>query len=187
MAHVDPRREHRRAKMLDLARASVSGNRHDGYTSKVRTARHLRRRREDRLLAGLFDVRCTLDLDCGCAICVVVSERGEPRPIRLKDLPDGWELGLWQVDNLAAGRRMAASKVLEFDGEFDPWFSWLKRHLPDTVAGRHLLDHIIVSTWCCADAKQNHRGCSCRETNRGGWWTDLAGRRWDDIDDDAQV
>ena len=46
---------------------------------------------------------------------------------------------------------MAQKKLREFNGEFEPWFSWLKANLPDTLAGRHLLDHIVY------DGKNNIR------------------------------
>jgi hypothetical protein len=58
-------------------------------------------------------------------------------------------------------------------GSSDELFSWLKRNYPDTLAGRHAIDHImmnldeIVGCTCNitgrddCNAKGNHGQCTC--------------------------
>ena len=169
MAHVDPRREHRRAKMLDHARASVSGGRSGGrgyYARCSQDVRQRRRRAETRQLVGMRDVRCALDVDCTCVICE--SDGFDLAARRWTDFNGrhSWFCDC-SKDHLSPGRRMAARKLEEFDGDFDVWFSWLKRHLPDTLAGRHLLDHLehVWTQDCSCDwnPKGNYRGCRCAD------------------------
>ena len=59
-------------------------------------------------------------------------------------------------------------------GSSDALFSWLKENYPDTLAGRHAIDHIMESlTWwngsvtqckCNVDfgGKGNHGQCTCK-------------------------
>lgn len=146
MPHIDPRLDPRRAKMLDVARASVSGRRNPSYARRVQVVRQRRRAREKQQLAGLRDVRCSLTIDCNCAICDAVDRITGPAPNWDKFVYCGFIC--WHpVDGNRPGIRMAYAALCRFDGEFDPWYSWLKTNLPDTVAGRHLLDHIIGHLW----------------------------------------
>ena len=57
-------------------------------------------------------------------------------------------------------------------GSSDELFSWLKRNYPDTLAGRHAIDHVMTALgWilgCTCNiidgnsvAKDNHRRCTC--------------------------
>jgi len=103
-------------------------------------------------LQHLHDIRCSGAGDCVCDAC----EFDDDVRVRVRLGYDRWWPGYILgeprgIDHLAPGYRMARKKLIEFDGEFDPWFSWLKANLPDTLAGRHLLDHIVP------DAKNNIR------------------------------
>lgn len=155
MSHIDPRREHRRSKMLDHANQSVRGHCHGRATRRhLQTMSQVRRAMLKQPLQHLRDIRCSGTDDCVCDAC----EFDDDVRARVRRGYDRWWSG-WilggptpgGIDHLAPGYRMARKKLIEFDGEFDPWFSWLKANLPDTVAGRHLLDHIVP------DAKSNIR------------------------------
>jgi len=151
MSHIDPRREHRRAKMLDHANHSVRG-----HFSTPRAVRHnrqeasqIRRAVLKQPIQHLHDIRCAGTDDCMCDAC----EFDDDIRTRVRRAYNR-HMGEWDFrgrDHLAPGFGMARKKLIEFDGEFDPWFSWLKANLPDTLAGRHLLDHIVP------DAKNNIR------------------------------
>jgi len=165
MAHIDSRRERRRSKMLDHANQSVRGSRScaRASTRARQEAMQLRRSILNQPLRTLRDIRCSLADECDCAACdfddatAMLDRLG-------RDRWSGHEFVM--PDHLAPGLRMAARKLEEFDGEFDPWMSWLKSNLPDTLAGRHLLDHIVWDAWCCLeDAKHNYRGCRCDDPN----------------------
>ena len=154
MSHIDPRREHRRAKMLDHANQSVRGH----HSSGRATRRHrqamsqIRRAVLKQPLQHLHDIRCSGMDDCACDACEFDDD---VRSLVRQGYGRYW-LGsiLGDVgvrDHLNPGLRMAQKKLREFNGEFDPWFSWLKANLPDTLAGRHLLDHIVY------DGKNNIR------------------------------
>ena len=70
MPHIDPRREHRRAKMLDLANNSVKGS--DGRGGRrwsSRDGRQLKRRFERSTYHHLRDFRCSGDVECECPGC----------------------------------------------------------------------------------------------------------------------
>jgi len=103
-------------------------------------------------LQHLHDIRCSGTDDCVCDAC----EFDDDVRARVRRGYGRWWNGSIigeprGIDHVAPGYRMARKKLIEFDGEFDPWFSWLKANLPDTLAGRHLLDHIVP------DAKNNIR------------------------------
>jgi hypothetical protein len=152
VSHIDPRREHRRSKMLDHANQSVRG--HCSIPRAVRRCRQeasqIRRSVLKQPLRHLHDIRCSGADDCVCDACEFDDDirtrvrRGYNRAVRTREEPRG-------RDHVRPGLRMAQKKLREFNGEFDPWFSWLKANLPDTLAGRHLLDHIVY------DGKNNVR------------------------------
>ena len=95
-------------------------------------------------LQHLHDIRCSGMDDCTCDAC----EFDDDVRNKVRQGYDRYWLGsilgdTGVRDHLSPGLRMAKKKLCEFNGEFDPWFSWLKANLPDTLAGRHLLDHIV--------------------------------------------
>lgn len=154
MSHIDPGRERLRAKMLDHANQSVRGHRSSGRATRrhLQTMSQVRRAMLKQPLQHLHDIRCSGADDCVCDAC---EFDGDAR-VRVRRGYGRWWNGFIigeprGIDHLAPGYRMARKKLIEFDGEFEPWFSWLKANLPDTLAGRHLLDHIV------SDAKSNIR------------------------------
>ena len=74
-------------------------------------------------------------------------------------------------DDLGGAYRSAEKWALRL-GSSDAFLSWLKRNYPDTVAGRHAVDHIMESLdrviGCnCeelknASGKGNHGQCTCK-------------------------
>ena len=174
MSHCDPRLHRRAAKMKDLARASVSGS--SGYRSSKSVQQSRSRTRRAKLEAITkfpIGVSCYGADDCECLFC----EFDDTASIVLKD----FEHGSWRTrarDRNQPGYRMAEKKLFELDGEFDPWFSWLKRNMPDTLAGRHLLDHIVDWVWCrcMIDSKHNYKGCTCDDPRP--WSKAAPGNYW---------
>ena len=159
MSHCDPRLFRRAAKMKDLARASVSGASRYRSSKNVQQSRSRTRRAKLESItyfpAGLV---CSGADECECAFC----EYDDTASIVVK----GYEHQWWRTsarDHNNPGYRMAEKKLLEFEGEFDRWYSWLKHNMPDTLAGRHLLDHIVGWVWChcMIDSKHNYKGCAC--------------------------
>ena len=153
MSHIDPRREHRRSKMLDHANQSVRGDYSHGRAARRyrQTMTQVRRAMLNQPLQHLHDFRCSGKDDCWCSACEFDEDlwiRARKGYGRCWGFFFGWN---GQEDHLRPGLRMAQKKLREFNGEFDPWFSWLKANLPDTLAGRHLLDHIVY------DGKNNVR------------------------------
>ena len=73
-------------------------------------------------------------------------------------------------DDLGGAYRSAEKWALRL-GSSDAFLSWLKRNYPDTVAGRHAIDHIMESLdWVIgcnceelknASGKGNHGQCTC--------------------------
>ena len=74
-------------------------------------------------------------------------------------------------DDLGGAYRSAEKWALRL-GSSDAFLSWLKRNYPDTVAGRHAVDHImealtgwygVVQCKCNVDfgGKGNHGQCTC--------------------------
>lgn len=99
MSHIDPRREHRRAKMLDHANQSVRGH----HSSGRATRRHrqamsqIRRAVLKQPLQHLHDIRCSGMDDCTCDACEFDDDvRNKVRQVRLivtvepSPLDDDW-------------------------------------------------------------------------------------------------
>ena len=170
MAHVNSHKEPRRAKMLDLAnksvKGSVGGNRHAAkqfYHQWIRnyegqTYRHLR------------DFRCSGDAECDCPGC-----SSEPGPsTRIPEDRWTWCEIAPSLDDLGGAFRSAEKWALRL-GSSDALLSWLKENYPDTLAGRHAIDHImesltgwygVVQCECKeldnASGKGNHGQCTCK-------------------------
>ena len=174
MSHCDPRVHRRAAKMKDLARASVSG------TSRYRSSKNVQQSRSRTRRAKLESITyfpaglvCSGADECECAFC----EYDDTASIVVK----GYEHQWWRTsarDHNNPGYRMAEKKLLEFEGEFDRWYSWLKHNMPDTLAGRHLLDHIVGWVWChcMIDSKHNYKGCTCNDPHL--WRKEALGNYW---------
>ena len=172
MPHIDPRREHRRAKMLDLANNSVKGRDRCGARHlQSRDGRQLKRRFERSTYQHLRDFRCSGDVECECPGCSCESwTANDTWARRWADYKGGY---LYYVkrggpDNLS-GAYLSAEKWAYRLGSIDELFSWLKRNYPDTLAGRHAIDHIMMALsgllGCICDVdwngKGNHGQCTC--------------------------
>ena len=174
MAHVNPHKEPRRAKMLDLANKSVKGSTGSagryGRPGWKRLAHHAERRYGDQTYRHLRDFRCSGDAECDCPGC-----SSEPGPsTRIPE--DRWtycEIAP-SLDDLGGAFRSAEKWALRL-GSSDALFSWLKENYPDTLAGRHAIDHImegltgwygVVQCECKeldnASGKGNHGQCTCK-------------------------
>ena len=164
--------------MRDHARASVSGRSHYGTSNNPQKSRSRIRRAKLQAATKFHQgIRCSASLECECELC----EYDDHGPAVVKHFEHKW-WGPGHRDHLKPGYRMAAKKLVEFDGDFDPWFSWLKKNLPDTLAGRHLLDHIVSNFCSCIEnSKYNYNGCSCHADLRtwaGEWPKDSPGDFW---------
>ena len=169
MAHVNSHTEPRRAKMLDLANKTVKGsnsqNRHVAKqeyhqwerTQARRTYRHLR------------DFRCSGNDECDCPGCSCELSATESVMDRRRIEPRNTTMDL-SFDDLKGSVR-SAEKWARRLGTSDAYYSWLKRNYPDTLAGRHAIDHLMeVSFLGCrcseffygVDSKFNFSGqCTC--------------------------
>ena len=171
MAHVNSHKEPRRAKMLDLAnksvKGSVGGNRHAAkqfYHQWIRTY-------ERQTYRHLRDFRCSGDVECDCPGCSCeLWNTAGGRNLRPEP---GWAYPVIDRmrDDLGGARRSAEKWALRL-GSSDAFLSWLKRNYPDTVAGRHAVDHIMSdmprSLGCVCEIdweehgpKGNHGQCTC--------------------------
>ena len=171
MAHVNSHKEPRRAKMLDLANQSVKGSTgSQGRYSRPgwkRLAHHAERRYGDQTYRHLRDFRCSGDAECDCPGCSAdpgpSTRIPEDRWNRFETAPS--------LDDLGGAFRSAEKWALRL-GSSDALFSWLKENYPDTLAGRHAIDHImedlgwwgLVQCKCNVDfgGKGNHGQCTCK-------------------------
>ena len=174
MAHINSHKEPRRAKMLDLANQSVKGSTGSqgryGRPGWKRLAHHAERRYGDQTYRHLRDFRCSGDAECDCPGCS--SDPGpstripEDRWVRFEIAPS--------LDDLGGAFRSAEKWAFRL-GSSDALFSWLKENYPDTLAGRHVIDHImegltgwygVVQCTCKelanASGKGNHGQCTCK-------------------------
>jgi hypothetical protein len=171
MAHVNSHKEPRRAKMLDLANQSVKGStgskgRH-GRPGWKRLAHHSERRYGDQTYRHLRDFRCSGEVECDCPGCS--CELGTPT--RDPREPPGYTEVAPPLDDLAGAFRSAEKWAFRL-GSSDALLSWLKENYPDTLAGRHVIDHIMESLdWVVqckckelrnASGKGNHGQCTCK-------------------------
>jgi hypothetical protein len=174
MAHVNSHKEPRRAKMLDLANQSVKGSTgSQGRYSRPgwkRLAHHAERRYGDQTYRHLRDFRCSGDAECDCPGCS--SDPGPSTRIP-EDRWNRFEIAP-SLDDLGGAFRSAEKWAFRL-GSSDALFSWLKENYPDTLAGRHVIDHImegltgwygVVQCKCkeleYASGKGNHGQCTCK-------------------------
>ena len=174
MAHVNPHKEPRRAKMLDLANKTVKGSTGSagryGRPGWKRLTHHAERRYGDQTYRHLRDFRCSGDAECDCPGCS--SEPGPSTRIP-EDRWNHFETAP-SLDDLGGAFRSAKKWALRL-GSSDALFSWLKENYPDTLAGRHAIDHImegltgwygVVQCKCkeleYASGKGNHGQCTCK-------------------------
>lgn len=174
MAHVNSHKEPRRAKMLDLAnksvKGSVGGNRGNRHAAKQFYHQWIRTY-ERQTYRHLRDFRCSGDVECDCLGCSCeLWNTAGGRNLR----PEPW----WAypvIDRMSddlGGALRSAKKWAPRLGSSDAFLSWLKRNYPDTVAGRHAVDHIIdwvprvfgcvcEIDWEEHGPKGNHGQCTC--------------------------
>ena len=174
MAHVNSHKEPRRAKMLDLANQAVKGSTGSagryGRPGWKRLAHHAERRYGDQTYRHLRDFRCSGDAECDCPGCS--SDPGPSTRIP-EDRWNRFEIAP-SLDDLGGAFRSAEKWALRL-GSSDALFSWLKENYPDTLAGRHAIDHImegltgwygVVQCKCKeldnASGKGNHGQCTCK-------------------------
>jgi hypothetical protein len=174
MAHVNSHKEPRRAKMLDLANQSVKGSTGSqgryGRPGWKRLAHHAERRYGDQTYRHLRDFRCSGDAECDCPGCS--SDPGPSTRIP-EDRWNRFEIAP-SLDDLGGAFRSAEKWAFRL-GSSDALFSWLKENYPDTLAGRHVIDHImegltgwygVVQCKCkeleYASGKGNHGQCTCK-------------------------
>ena len=175
MAHVNSHKEPRRAKMLDLANKTVKGsvgsrNARLNRRGKKRRYHQWERRVGDQTYRHLRGFRCSGDAECDCPGCSC-----EPHPATR--VPPGGP-GPWEFEEVApplddlGGAMRSAKKWARRLGSSDAFLSWLKQNYPDTLAGRHAIDHIMDSIprrlgcvckidWSEHGAKGNHAQCTC--------------------------
>jgi len=168
MAHKHSRLHHTRAKALDIANLSVKGRHGPSQPSEKKMAAKLHRTRKKRQVATLRDFVCEGSLDCDCPACSDEVLGFSDQQIRRQE---PYNACLGGHDILGPALKIAEHMVRQCD-TFDDWYSWLKSFFPDTVAGRHAMNHIMQSlhAWtdcvCLADrridgATGNFRGCAC--------------------------
>ena len=169
MAHINPRLDPGRAKGLDLGNKSVKGgNRGKRRAQRVAKQNYHQwaRRCEDRTYRHLRDFHCSGDAECDCPGCS--CELWTAGRIYTKW---NWSWYWDSFDDLRGVYRSAEKWALRL-GSSDAFLSWLKRNYPDTVAGRHAVDHIMSdiprSLGCVCEIdweehgpKGNHGQCTC--------------------------
>ena len=168
MAHINPRLDPGRAKGLDLGNKSVKGgNRGKRRAQRVAKQNYHQwaRRCEDRTYRHLRDFHCSGDAECDCPGCSCEPGTATRDPHWLySDMAPS-------LDDLGGAFRSAEKWALHL-GSSDALFSWLKGNYPDTLAGRHAIDHImeglqwVVQCKCKelanASGKGNHGQCTCK-------------------------
>ena len=168
MAHINPRLDPGRAKGLDLGNKSVKGgNRGKRRAQRVAKQNYhqLARRCEDRTYRHLRDFHCSGDAECDCPGCSCELWTAGRIYTRWH-----WDWYWNSLDDLGGAYRSAEKWALRL-GSSDAFLSWLKRNYPDTVAGRHAVDHImedldrVIGCNCeelkNASGKGNHGQCTC--------------------------
>jgi hypothetical protein len=168
MAHIDPRRHRKKAKALDVANLSVKGRHGPSQPSEKKMATKLHRTRKKRQIAKLRDFVCEGSLDCECPACSDEVLGFSDQQIRRQE---PYHACLGGHDVLGPSMKIARHMIEHFES-FDEWYSWLKAFFPDTLAGRHAMNHILqkLDDWveCTCfqrpdviEAKGNFRSCSC--------------------------
>lgn len=147
MPHIDPRREHDRALMIDRARASVSGRRINGRA--YRTSKRIRSQKRRNLLNAPFKhqrgFRCSASDDCSCIACA--TDNLEIPVIGNKEIRMWLRNPFYPVDDLKPGLCFADKMLAEFEGDHDACYHWIRARMPDTLAGRHMMTHIREHLW----------------------------------------
>jgi len=175
MAHVNSHKEPRRAKMLDLANKTVKGsvgsrNARRARRGKKQLYHQWERRVGDQTYRHLRDFRCSGETECDCpgCSCEPWTETRKPTvPLQFGEVAPS-------LDDLGGALRSAEKWAFRL-GSSDALFSWLKENYPDTLAGRHAIDHImegltgwygVVQCKCKeldnASGKGNHGQCTCK-------------------------
>lgn len=155
MAHIDSRRERRRSKGLDMANISVKGRHGHAHAKHKRLRTRMHRHRTNQFVRSLGYIPCGLPYGCRCAPC---PDRDLYLPDQVQRRLDTFKPCVRNHDVLG-GIFAVGRHAVRHSTSFDMWFSWMKSYFPDTLAGRHALDHLMteLSTWT---------GCSCVETVR---------------------
>ncbi len=175
MAHVNSHKEPRRAKMLDLANKTVKGsvgsrNARRARRGKKQLYHQWERRVGDQTYRHLRDFRCSGETECDCPGCSCepwTETRKRTVPLQFGEVAPS-------LDDLGGALRSAEKWAFRL-GSSDALFSWLKENYPDTLAGRHAIDHImegltgwygVVQCKCkeleYASGKGNHGQCTCK-------------------------
>ena len=175
MGHVSSHKEPRRAKMLNLANKTVKGsvgsrNARLNRRGKKRRYHQWERRVGDQAYRHLRDFRCSGETECDCpgCSCEPWTETRKPTvPLQFGEVAPS-------LDDLGGALRSAEKWAFRL-GSSDALFSWLKENYPDTLAGRHAIDHIMegltgwygVAQCKCkeldnASGKGNHGQCTCK-------------------------
>ncbi len=172
MVHINSHLEPRRAKRLDLANKTVKGSvgrscRRDRRRSK-QLHHHSERRSADRTYRHLRNFRCSGDVECDCLGCSCEAWTTTRKP---EDVPWGFDVAP-SLDDLGGALR-SGEKWARRLGSSDAFLSWLKRSYPNTVAGRHAIEHIMQWVhshmlgcvceidWFIHGPKGNHGQCTC--------------------------
>ena len=153
MAHLDPQLHGKRAKALDVANLSVKGRHGSSQPSTKQKAAKKHRAVKKRQVAHLRDFYCSLDLDCECPACADEVLGFSDQQIRKQE---PFLACLGGHDVLRPVLRIAKKKVSEC-ASFDEWYSWLKSYFPDTLAGRHAMNHIMAHVHNQADGRCLHK------------------------------
>ena len=170
MAHVNSHKEPRRAKMLDLANKTVKGsvgsrNARRARRGKKQLYHQWERHCGDQTYRHLRDFRCSGETECDCpgCSCEPWTETRKPTvPLQFGEVAPS-------LDDLGGALRSAEKWAFRL-GSSDALLSWLKQNYPDTLAGRHAIDHImeglhwVVQCKCNVDfgGKGNHGQCTCK-------------------------
>jgi len=156
--------------MLDLANKSVKGSVGVHHHAAKQFYHQWIRNYEGQTYRHLRDFRCSGDVECDCPGCSCeLWNTAGGRNLRPEP---SWAYSVIETmrDDLGGAYRSAEKWALRL-GSSDAFLSWLKRNYPDTVAGRHAVDHIMESLdrviGCnCeelknASGKGNHGQCTC--------------------------
>jgi len=149
-----------------MANISVKGRHGRAHSKHKRLATRMHRRRLNQQVRGLEYMFCGLPYGCTCAVC---PDRDLYLPDQVQRRSDTFQPCVSNHDVLggviAIGRHAARNSA-----SFDEWFSWMKSYFPDTLAGRHALDHVVDDLRTTSDcsciakvrsAKQNIKPCTC--------------------------
>ena len=169
MAHVNSHTEPRRAKMLDLANKTVKGSTSQNRHVAKQEYHQWERAQARRTYRHLRDFRCSGNDECDCPGCSCELSATESVMDRRRIEPRNTTMD-YSFDDLKGSVR-SAEKWARRLGTSDAYYSWLKRNYPDTLAGRHAIDHLMeVSFLGCrcseffygVDSKFNFSGqCTC--------------------------